>query len=169
MRIVVSSTGSDLEAQVSPVFGRCPVYLFVDTETMQYEAVPNPGASMAGGAGIQAAQFVIGRGAQAVLSGNVGPNAFQVFQTAGVPLYNVSGGTGRQAVEAFCAGQLPAISEAKGRVPAHSIWGMDHRGRSGYGPPGAPAATPGPCPGAPGGGVTPAGEQPGDADPDPER
>lgn len=59
MKIVVTSNGRDLDAPVSPVFGRCPVYVFVDTDTMQSEAVDNPTMSAAGGAGIQAAQFVV--------------------------------------------------------------------------------------------------------------
>lgn len=85
MKVVVTSSGTDLEAQVQPNFGRCPIYIFVDTETLQFEAVENPAANAAGGAGIRAAQFVVERGAQAVVTGNVGPNASQVFESAGVP------------------------------------------------------------------------------------
>ncbi len=112
MRVVVSSQGNNLDAPVSPVFGRCPVYLFVDTETMEWEAVPNPAMNQSGGAGIQAAQFVVNRGAQAVLTGNLGPNAFEVLQAAGIVGYLVSGGTVRQAVEAFQEGRLPYLSGA---------------------------------------------------------
>lgn len=78
MRIVVTANGTDLDAPASPVFGRCSTYIFVDTETMKFEAIDNPAMSAPGGAGIQAAQFVIEQGAQAVLTGNVGPNAFNV-------------------------------------------------------------------------------------------
>ncbi len=112
MRIVVSSQGDHLDAPVSLVFGRCPVYLFVDTETMEWEAVPNPALSQSGGAGIQAAQFVVNRRAQAVLTGNLGPNAFEVLRAAGIPGYLVSEGTVRQAVEAFRAGRLQQLGGA---------------------------------------------------------
>lgn len=118
MKIVSTSSGTDLEAQTHPAFGRCPIYVFVDTESMQFEAVENPAANAAGGAGIQAAQFVIERGAQAVVTGNVGPNAFQVLQPAGVPVYLFSGGTVRQAVEAVKAGKLSAAADAS--RPAHA-------------------------------------------------
>jgi predicted Fe-Mo cluster-binding NifX family protein len=118
MRIVVTANGPDLDAQAHPAFGRCPVYVFVDTETMQFEAVENPAANAAGGAGIQAAQFVVERGAQAVVTGNVGPNAVQVLQPAGVPVYLFSGGTVRQAVEVCRAGRLSAAGSATG--PAHA-------------------------------------------------
>lgn len=127
MKIVVSAQGDTLETQVSPVFGRCPTYLFVDTDTMACEGVANPAVSQGSGAGIQAAQFVVDRGAQAVLTGNLGPNAFDVLQAAAVPSYLLSGGTVRQSVEAFNAGQLPAMTGAN--VAAHSGRG----GGMGYG------------------------------------
>ena len=121
MKIVVSAQGDSLEAPASPVFGRCPTYLFVDTETMDFEVVPNPAMNQGGGAGIQAAQFVTNHGAQAVLTGNLGPNAFNVLQAAGVPGYLVSEGSVRQAVEAFKAGQLQSMAGAN--VAAHAGMG----------------------------------------------
>jgi predicted Fe-Mo cluster-binding NifX family protein len=121
MKIVVTSSGTTLEAQAHPAFGRCPTYLFIDTDTMQFEAVENPAANAAGGAGIQAAQFVVERGAQAVVTGNVGPNAFKVLQPAGVPIYLFEGGTVRQAVEAYKAGELSASGGAS--RPAHAGMG----------------------------------------------
>jgi len=100
MKIVISANGPDLEAQASPVFGRCPVYVFVDTETMAFEAVENPAINAAGGAGIQAAQFVVERGAQAVVTGNMGPSAFNVLQAADVPIYLFGGGRVGEAASA---------------------------------------------------------------------
>ena len=44
MKIVVTSSGTDLDARVDPAFGRCPTYVFVDTETMQFEAVGDDNA-----------------------------------------------------------------------------------------------------------------------------
>jgi predicted Fe-Mo cluster-binding NifX family protein len=114
MRIVITSNGATLDAPASPVFGRCPAYIFVDTETGQWEAVDNPARGASGGAGIQAAQFVIERGAQAVVTGQVGPNAMGVLQAAGVPVHLFSGGTVREAVAAFKAGGLP-LAQSGGR------------------------------------------------------
>jgi predicted Fe-Mo cluster-binding NifX family protein len=111
----------DLDAQASPVFGRCPTYVFVDVDSMESESVENPAMNAAGGAGIQAAQFVVERGVQAVISGNVGPNAFGVLQSADVPVYLFSGGTVRQAVEGYKNGQLSAIGGAN--VQSHAGMG----------------------------------------------
>jgi len=150
MKIVVSAQGDNLDAPASPVFGRCPTYVFVDSDTLQFETLPNPAMSQGGGAGIQAAQFVLNQGAQAVLSGNLGPNAFDVFQAAGVPAYLVPPGTVRQAVEAFKAGQLPPMGTAN--VAAHAGLGGGRRmgmGRGrGMGRGMAPGASPQPEPAA---------------------
>jgi predicted Fe-Mo cluster-binding NifX family protein len=88
---------------------------------MDFEIVPNPAMNQGGGAGIQAAQFVINHGAQAVLTGNLGPNAFDVLQAAGIPGYLVSEGTVRQAVEAFKDGRLQPLAGAN--VAAHAGMG----------------------------------------------
>jgi predicted Fe-Mo cluster-binding NifX family protein len=128
MKIVISANGADLDAPASPVFGRCPTYIFVDTEaagedgSMAFEAVDNPAIAASGGAGIQAAQFVVERGVQAVVTGNVGPNAFNVLRSASVPIYLFGGGTVRQAVEAYRSGQLPTAGDAS--APAHAGMGM---------------------------------------------
>ena len=143
MRIVVSSQGEDLDAPASPVFGRCPVYMFVDTDSLEYEALPNPAMSQGGGAGIQAAQFVVNQGAQAVLTGNLGPNAFDVLRAAGVPGYLVPEGTVRQVVEAFKSGQLQPMGGAS--VSAHA--GMRGGGRGmGAGRRGQPSVADRPSP-----------------------
>jgi predicted Fe-Mo cluster-binding NifX family protein len=121
MRIVVSAQGDNLEAAASPVFGRCPTYLFVDTETLEFEAMANPAMNLGGGAGIQAAQFVVNQGAEVVLTGNLGPNAYGVLQAAGVPAYLVGEGTVGQAVEAYKAGRLQPMGGAN--VAGHTGMG----------------------------------------------
>ena len=126
MRIVVSAEGDDLDAPASLVFGRCSTYLFIHTESFEFAALPNPAANQGGGAGIQAAQFVVNQGARAVLSGNLGPNAFDVLQAANVPGYLVAEGTVRQAVVAYKAGRLQPMDQAN--VAAHAGMGGGHDG-----------------------------------------
>jgi predicted Fe-Mo cluster-binding NifX family protein len=127
MKIAVSANGVDLEAPASPIFGRAPNFLVVDTETMDFDTLGNPALGAAGGAGVQASQFVVEHGAEAVVSGNVGPNAFDVLQAAGVPVYLFDGGTVRQAVEAFDAGKLQSIGGAT--APHHAGMRAARRGR----------------------------------------
>jgi predicted Fe-Mo cluster-binding NifX family protein len=123
MKTVISTNGSDLDAPVSLIFGRCNSFLFLDTETMEASLVPNPAIGASGGAGIQAAQYVLQQGAQAVISGNLGPNAAEVFDAAGIPVYSVVGGTVREAVEALKAGTLsplgaPTVAKDFGKTDA---------------------------------------------------
>ena len=122
MKIVISAQGNDLNAPASPRFGRCPTYIFVETETMAFEALVNPAMSAPGGAGIQAAQFVVEQGAEAVLTGNVGPNAANVLQAANIPIYFNNEATVGAAAEAFKAGKLASAGGAN--VTAHAGMGM---------------------------------------------
>jgi len=112
MKIVVTANGEGLDAQVSPMFGRCPVYVFVDTDSMDAQSVANSALSAQGGAGIQAAQFVVEQRVEAALTGNIGPNAYQVLHAANVQTYLAKEGTVRQAVEDHKAGTLKLAEQA---------------------------------------------------------
>ncbi|MCD4804143.1 MAG: NifB/NifX family molybdenum-iron cluster-binding protein, partial [Desulfobacterales bacterium] len=79
MKICVTSNGPTMDASVDPRFGRCQYFVFVDSETMKYEAMPNPSIGASSGAGIQAAQTVADKGAGVVITGQVGPNAIQTL------------------------------------------------------------------------------------------
>jgi predicted Fe-Mo cluster-binding NifX family protein len=118
VKIAITSSGTDFAAPASLVFGRCPVYVLVDTETMHLKALENPATGTLRGAGFQAAEFVVECGAQAVVTGNVGPNAFGVLQASGVPVYLSGGGTVREVIEAYKTGRLQPAEEAN--VPTHS-------------------------------------------------
>jgi predicted Fe-Mo cluster-binding NifX family protein len=117
MKIAVAASGNTLDAQVDPRFGRCAWFVIVDSDTMAFEAVQNPGAMAGGGAGIQAAQVVASKGAQVVVAGNMGPNAHQALTAASIQILPFAGGTVRQAVEAVKSGTLTAASAPT--VPLH--------------------------------------------------
>ncbi|MDY7010118.1 MAG: NifB/NifX family molybdenum-iron cluster-binding protein [Planctomycetota bacterium] len=111
MKITVTATGPDIGAAVDPRFGRCPYFLIVDTDTMKFEAVENPNLSLGGGAGIQSAQLMAGKGVQFVLTGNCGPNAYQTLSAAGIEVIIGCSGTAADVVEQFKAGQLNATGQ----------------------------------------------------------
>lgn len=122
MKIAVSASSSRLDSPVDPRFGRCPYYLIVDPETMNFEAVENPHVGASSGAGIQAAQFVAQRNVEAVLTGSCGPNAFQTLKAAGVKVVVGVTGTASEAVRKYASGG--EYREADGPdVPAHSGMG----------------------------------------------
>jgi len=129
MKVAVSTSGTDLSSQVDPRFGRCPYYMIVDTDTMAFEVVSNTANSSAHGAGIQAAQLVASKGVRAVLTGNVGPNAYGALSVSSIKV--ISGVTGSviDAVERFKRGEL---KETRGpTVGSHFGTGGRGSGRGG--------------------------------------
>jgi len=95
-----------LDAPVDPRFGRCSYFVIVDSETMKFEAIPNMAASAMGGAGIQAAQTIASRGVKVLITGNVGPNAFQALSAAGIRIVTGAFGTVREVIEKYKRGEL---------------------------------------------------------------
>jgi predicted Fe-Mo cluster-binding NifX family protein len=120
MELIISASGPDLNAPFEPRFGRCAYFILVETDSQNWQAFPNPAIGASGGAGTQAAQFVAGKGAKAVISGRFGPNAFQAFQAAGIPMYVANQATVSQALQAYLSGEL---QQPQAAAPA------GHRGR----------------------------------------
>jgi predicted Fe-Mo cluster-binding NifX family protein len=131
MKVVITAQGGNLDAEPSPVFGRCPVFLFVDSGTRQVEALENPAVAAPGGAGIQAAQMVVDRGARAVITGRLGPNAARVLEAAGVDTFLVGGSTAGEALERYLAGQLTPLEASAGPPRGGRGQGRGRGGRRG--------------------------------------
>ncbi len=131
MKIVVTSQGRSLDDPVDPRFGRCPIFLVIDPQTLDFEAVPNPNLELGAGAGIQSAQLMADRGVTVVLTGNCGPNAFSTFGAAGIEVITGVSGTAREAVEAYKAGRLNKASAPN--VPSHFGTGGGRGGGMGGG------------------------------------
>ena len=106
MKIAVTSVSKELDAQVDPRFGRAACFIVVETESMAFEAVENGNVAASGGAGINSAKAVIDTGAQAVLTGNCGPNAERTLRAGNIKLYTGVTGTVAEAVAQFKAGSL---------------------------------------------------------------
>ena len=121
MKIAISAAAPTLDAQIDPRFGRCQCFIIVDPETLAFEAVENSSAMASGGAGIAAAQMVAGKGVKAVLTGNCGPNAYQVLTSAGIKIFTGVYGTVNDAIVTYKSGQLQTASQPT--VRAHSGMG----------------------------------------------
>ena len=116
-KIAVSSEGPDMDARVDPRFGRAAGFMIIDPDTMAFEYVDNGSSQvMAQGAGIQAAEIVAATGARILLTGFVGPKAFQALNAAGITIgQNVDNLTVRQAVQRFQAGDVPVADAPNSR------------------------------------------------------
>lgn len=112
MKIVVSATGKNKESILDRRFGRCEYFQIFDTETNEIKVLENSGASSSGGAGIAAANQVIDEGAAVVITGSLGPNAFELIEKAGIKAYSCEAVPVFKAVELFQKNQLSEISNA---------------------------------------------------------
>jgi predicted Fe-Mo cluster-binding NifX family protein len=117
MKIAFSSTGTDLDSEIDPRFGRCAYFLIVNPDDMTFEAIENESMSLGGGAGIQSGQFIASKGANVVITGNVGPNASRTLNAAGVDVIVGVSGPIREAIERYKRGELSPTNQAN--VPDH--------------------------------------------------
>jgi predicted Fe-Mo cluster-binding NifX family protein len=113
MKIAVTSQGTDLDSEVDPRFGRAPYFVVVDSETFAFEVLDNKeNLNALKGAGIQAAGMVSDNGAEVLLTGFCGPNAFKALVAAKMGVANNARGTVREAVQAYIDGKLPLADKA---------------------------------------------------------
>jgi predicted Fe-Mo cluster-binding NifX family protein len=115
MKIIVTATSPKIDSEIDPRFGRGEYFISVDTETLEWQAFPNPGVNAQGGAGSLAAQLIANQKAKAVISGDFGPNAFGALQAAGIAMYLCGASqTVRDAIERFKKGQLEPVRAPTG-------------------------------------------------------
>ncbi len=119
MKICITSEGTALESNIDPRFGRCRYFIVIDTDTMEFHAIDNANSQASGGAGIQSGQLMASNHVKAVLTGNVGPNAFQTLQAAGIEIYTGVSGTVGEALKKYKEGafkktQGPTVNAKKG-------------------------------------------------------
>jgi predicted Fe-Mo cluster-binding NifX family protein len=113
MKVAVTAQGPDSASPVDLRFGRAKYFVVADVEGGGYEAFDNDqNLNAVHGAGIQAAQKVVDLGVDAVITGNVGPNAFRALVAADTKVFLVKGGTVQEALESFNAGSLEQVQEA---------------------------------------------------------
>jgi predicted Fe-Mo cluster-binding NifX family protein len=113
MRIAITATGKDVSSEVDPRFGRAKYFVVVDTDTNAATAHDNTqNLNAAQGAGIQAGETVARLGAEAVVTGNVGPKAFRVLNAAGIKVYLAGEGTVADAIHKFKSGELNETTAA---------------------------------------------------------
>lgn len=114
MKIALSANRPNLDGEMDPRFGRCQYFIFVEPETMQYEIEENTNLSAASGAGISTAQFIASKGAKALITGNIGPNAYKVLAGAGIKMFTGVGGRIRDVIEAYKSGDLKSSAGPTG-------------------------------------------------------
>lgn len=112
MKIAISSKGKDLNATVEPRFGRASYFIIIETDTLEYKLLENSGFNSAHGAGVLTGQMISKEDVAAVITGNVGPNAFQTLIASEIKMYHASDIPIAEAIDAFKKDQLELIQES---------------------------------------------------------
>jgi len=133
MKICFSVSFPKIDSPIDPRFGRAPYFLLTDEKGKDIQVINNPGIQAMGGAGITAAQAVVSAGAQMVITGNLGPNAFNVLKASGVKIITgVFDLSAQEALEKYNQGELKETTQPN--VPGHFGMGRRFGGRGGFGP-----------------------------------
>lgn len=120
MKVAITSQGKELSGEIDPRFGRAKWLIVVDTEEGDFKAYDNVlNLNAVQGAGIQTGQNIANLGVGAVITGNVGPNAFKTLNTAGVKIFLAEKQTVQKAIDSFKAGKLKEVDKAN--VEGHWI------------------------------------------------
>jgi predicted Fe-Mo cluster-binding NifX family protein len=120
MKIAVTSQGQELSSEIDPRFGRAKWLIVVDTETGKYQAHDNTvNLNASQGAGIQTGQNIAALDVDAVITGNVGPNAYRTLSAAKVKVFLADEQTVQQAIDSFKSGKLKEVGQAN--VEGHWI------------------------------------------------
>ena len=107
MKIAISAEGTYLTSNISHRFGLSPYLLIIDTETMDFKALPNPGAASAQrGAGVQAVILAISNNVGMVLTGYCSPAVHNHLVSNGIQVITDVSGTVKEVVDKYKAGDF---------------------------------------------------------------
>jgi len=116
MKIAVTATGINKTDLTDSRFGRGNYFQIYDTETKDIACIENEAKNAEGGAGIAAAQQIIDLDVDALISWKVGPNAYKLFNKAGIKMFSSECKPVVDVFEDYNKGILKEIEEAG---PAH--------------------------------------------------
>jgi predicted Fe-Mo cluster-binding NifX family protein len=120
MKVAVTAQGNELSSEIDLRFGRAKWIIVVDAGTSDFQAHDNVvNLNAVQGAGIQTAQNIANLGADVVITGNVGPNAFKTLNAAGVKIFLAEKQTVAEAIDSLKAGKLKEVNQAN--VEGHWI------------------------------------------------
>ncbi|MEW6244667.1 MAG: NifB/NifX family molybdenum-iron cluster-binding protein [Bacillota bacterium] len=117
MKLAVCARAEGPDAPVDDRFGRCPYFVITDLESGEVKSLLNDGVGASGGAGPQAASLLSENGVDAVVVGNIGPNAVRVLEASGIRVYSGLKDTVKETVEKYKKGELTSVSNPS--VPSH--------------------------------------------------
>ncbi len=118
MKVAIAASGGTLDSQASSVLGRCSHIVIVDMvegDIKDFKAMNNPSVTEGGGAGIKTARMVGDEKAEALISGSVGPNAYEVLKQLGIKTFQMVAGTVEENLTLMSQGKLEELSPSAPR------------------------------------------------------
>lgn len=82
--IAIALNEGNANSVIAPHFGRSEYFLLYNSEECRKILIKNPYCKICGGAGIQAAQFLIEKDVDVLIVGQVGTNAYVILESAGI-------------------------------------------------------------------------------------
>jgi len=120
MKVAITAQGKDLSSELDLRFGRAKWLIVYDTETDSFEANDNTvNLNAVQGAGIQTGRNIANLDVEALITGNVGPNAFKTLNAAGIKIFLAETQTVQEVIDLFKAGKLREVDNAN--VEGHWI------------------------------------------------
>ena len=111
MKIVISADGRGLDSNIDATFHRCSFFLILDIEKNTLRALENTTKDIPGEIGATVGQIVSDQGVDTVITDDIGPKAFDVFDRYGIKVYH-GAGIIEDAIRQFKEGRLPEITKA---------------------------------------------------------
>jgi len=113
MKVAVTAQDKDFSSEIDFRFGRAKWLIVIDTETNDFQVHDNVvNLNAVQGAGIQTGQNMANLGVEAVITGNVGPNAFKTLNAADIKVFLTEKQTVAEAIDLFKAGKLKEVDKA---------------------------------------------------------
>lgn len=112
MKIAISSFGKSTTDLLNKRFGRCEYFQIYDNENNQVKVIENEGLKAGGGAGIAAAQQLVDENIDTLITGNLGPNAFEIIEKSKISAYKSDEILVEDVLEKFKNNQLSEIKIA---------------------------------------------------------
>jgi predicted Fe-Mo cluster-binding NifX family protein len=127
MKISLISDGKDLSSPLASTFERCSYFIIVDSNREDLViSLLNYAETTPRGTEIQAAQLLVDNLVEVVITPQIGINALNVLQIAGIKVYLGNAGTLQENIDAYRQGKLIetklGLNMLKPKLDLYPIW-----------------------------------------------
>jgi predicted Fe-Mo cluster-binding NifX family protein len=119
MLIAIPLNEMNNEDGICPSFGRAPYYLIYETDSKINTFIENTAANSQGGAGIKAAQLLIDRKIDVLITPRCGENAAEALKSAGVHIFKSVGDSVNENIASYLNSDLDFLDHFHGGFHGH--------------------------------------------------